>query len=100
MIYAATPHVLTPVCVDIPPHTHQWPVSLYHSFNETNAWLDTVVAEHGDIAELFDIGTSYEGRPIRGVRLTGTEYVDQEWLMVCPLTFLTLVTCTAWVMLL
>jgi len=75
-------------------------VSLYHSFNETNAWLDTVVAEHGDIAELFDIGTSYEGRPIRGVRLTGTEYVDQEWLMVCPLTFLTLVTCTAWVMLL
>uniref|UniRef100_A0A2A4J379 Zinc carboxypeptidase A 1 n=1 Tax=Heliothis virescens TaxID=7102 RepID=A0A2A4J379_HELVI len=41
----------------------------YLSLDEIFAWLDQVVADHPDVATAVTIGTSVEGRPIRGVKI-------------------------------
>lgn len=38
----------------------------YHSFEEISAYLDGIAAKYPDIVQANTIGTSYEGRPIKG----------------------------------
>jgi len=42
----------------------------FHTYAEMSAVLDNAVADHPNIAAQFSIGDSYEGRPIRAIRLT------------------------------
>jgi carboxypeptidase T len=42
----------------------------FHTYAETEALIDGVVAAHPDIAQKFSIGRSYEGRDIWAVKLT------------------------------
>lgn len=43
--------------------TQYWPLEAQYS------WYDELVAQYPGIVTTFDIGTSYEGRPIRGVKV-------------------------------
>ena len=38
--------------------------------HEINAWLDSILAEYPDVTEGFEIGKSYENRPIRGLKIS------------------------------
>jgi hypothetical protein len=44
----------------------------YKSLADYNARMDQMVAEHPDLASPISIGTSIEGRDIRGLRITGS----------------------------
>ena len=52
--------------------------SLYHNEAETNAELNQIVADHGSIAQKFNIGTSYEGRTIWGVKISDNVASDEN----------------------
>ncbi|XP_070577618.1 carboxypeptidase B-like [Ptychodera flava] len=41
----------------------------YHTYDEIDAWIDEISAANHDIASPFTVGTSYEGRKIRGVKV-------------------------------
>ncbi|XP_078000662.1 carboxypeptidase B-like, partial [Glandiceps talaboti] len=43
--------------------------TMYHTLDEINQWIDDMVAAYPDKTEAFDIGTSYEGRIIRGIKV-------------------------------
>lgn len=42
----------------------------FRTNDEINAWLDGLATAHPGLVSVFTIGTSLEGRPIRGVRIT------------------------------
>lgn len=42
----------------------------YHTLDSIYSWLDSLVAEYPDIVSPITIGTSFEGRPIRGVLIS------------------------------
>jgi hypothetical protein len=52
--------------------------SAYHNYAETNAEIDKIVANHPTIASKFDIGTSYEGRTIYGVKISDNVGTDEN----------------------
>ena len=52
--------------------------SLYHNEAETNAELDQIVADHPAIAQKFNIGVSYEGRTIWGVKISDNVATDEN----------------------
>ena len=52
--------------------------SLYHNFDETNAELNQIVADHSTIARRFSIGISYEGRTIYGVKISDNVGFDED----------------------
>ncbi|HCU48427.1 MAG TPA: hypothetical protein DGG94_01090, partial [Micromonosporaceae bacterium] len=52
--------------------------SMYHNEAETNAELNQIVADHGSIAQKFNIGTSYEGRTIWGVKISDNVATDEN----------------------
>lgn len=43
----------------------------YMDLAAVNAYVDTLIALRPDLAQLINIGTTIEGRPIRGLRITG-----------------------------
>ncbi|XP_077990877.1 carboxypeptidase B-like [Glandiceps talaboti] len=43
--------------------------TVYHTLDEMNQWIDDMVAAYPDKTEAFEIGTSYEGRVIRGIKV-------------------------------
>ncbi len=52
--------------------------SRYHNYAETNAELNKIVADHPAIARLFNIGTSYQGRTIYGVKISDNVATDEN----------------------
>lgn len=42
----------------------------YSTLDEIYEWLDEILVTHSDVLESILIGTSYQGRPIRGVKLS------------------------------
>ncbi|MFM1824187.1 MAG: hypothetical protein RI967_2453 [Planctomycetota bacterium] len=42
----------------------------FRTNDEINAWLDGLATAHPGLVSVFTVGTSLEGRPIRGVRIT------------------------------
>ncbi|KAH8307011.1 hypothetical protein KR044_003180 [Drosophila immigrans] len=42
----------------------------YHTLSEIYAWLDVLELHYPDIVTPFSIGNSYEGRPIRGIKIS------------------------------
>ncbi len=52
--------------------------ALYHNEAESNAELDQIVADHGSIARKFNIGVSYEGRTIYGVKISDNVATDED----------------------
>ncbi len=52
--------------------------SLFHNYAETNAELNQIVADHPSIAQLFNIGTSYEGRTMYGVKISDNVATDEN----------------------
>lgn len=45
----------------------------YQTLDEINGWLDDTIAANSDIAELIVAGTSFEGREIRGIKISHKE---------------------------
>lgn len=45
----------------------------YQTLDEINAWLDETVAANSDIAEIIVSGMSFEGREIRGIKISYQE---------------------------
>ncbi|XP_070577619.1 carboxypeptidase B-like [Ptychodera flava] len=43
--------------------------NMYHTYDEIDAWIDEISAANQDIASPFTVGTSYEGRKFRGVKV-------------------------------
>ncbi|XP_026333346.1 zinc carboxypeptidase A 1-like isoform X3 [Hyposmocoma kahamanoa] len=41
----------------------------YQTLDEINEWLENIVSEHSDIASIVNIGTTFEGRDIKGVKI-------------------------------
>src|SRR5215204_2476898 len=52
--------------------------SLYHNEAETNAELTQIASDHSSIAQRFNIGTSYEGRTIWGVKISDNVASDEN----------------------
>jgi carboxypeptidase T len=52
--------------------------SAYHNYAETNAELNQIVADHPSIARLFNIGNTYEGRTIYGVKISDNVATDEN----------------------
>ncbi|CAK1550141.1 unnamed protein product [Leptosia nina] len=42
----------------------------YYTLGQINTWLDDLVARHSNVASIIVGGQSYEGRPIRGVKIS------------------------------
>ncbi|XP_023173255.2 zinc carboxypeptidase [Drosophila hydei] len=42
----------------------------YHTLDEIYAWLDLIEARYPHVVTPFNIGDSYEGRPIRGIKIS------------------------------
>jgi len=43
----------------------------YHTYDETMAWMADLVTKYPDICEYVKIGTSYQGREIGAIKITG-----------------------------
>jgi len=43
----------------------------YHSTDEILGWLAELVGQYPDICEIVSVGTSYQGRAIQGIKITG-----------------------------
>ncbi len=52
--------------------------SNYHNYDEMNAELNQIVADHPAIAQKVNIGTSYEGRTIWGVKISDNVASDEN----------------------
>jgi carboxypeptidase T len=52
--------------------------SAYHNFAEMNAEVDAVMAAHPDIVSVQNIGTSYEGRAIRAIKISDNVGIDEN----------------------
>jgi len=52
--------------------------SNYHNFAEMNADIDAVVAAHPDIVSVRTIGTSFEGRAIRAIKISDNVGIDEN----------------------
>jgi hypothetical protein len=50
----------------------------FHTYAEMKAEIDAAVADHPAIVERFDIGESYEGRTIWGVKISDNVGVDED----------------------
>lgn len=48
--------------------TFDW--TRYHKLPEIEAWLDGVLDAYPDVTEGFEVGKSYEGRTIRGLKIS------------------------------
>lgn len=42
----------------------------YYKNDEINSWLDDLVESYPDIVTSLDAGPSYEGRPIKGIKIS------------------------------
>lgn len=42
----------------------------YHDYETMYAWIDSLVEKHPGIVSVEEIGKTYEGRPIRVVKIT------------------------------
>lgn len=49
----------------------------YQTLEEINDWLDETIAANSDVAELIIAGTSYEGREIRGIKISYKEVTEK-----------------------
>lgn len=47
----------------------------YQTLDEIYAWLDETIAANSDVAELIIAGTSFEGREIRGIKISYKEVI-------------------------
>jgi len=76
-------------------------LSKYHGYKETNSWMASLVEQYSDICELVSIGTSYEGREMKGIKITGNNknttkrafWLDggihaREWITVSTVTYM------------
>jgi hypothetical protein len=52
--------------------------SNYHSYAETNAEIDKIVADHPAIAQKVSMGASYEGRTIWGLKISDNVGTDEN----------------------
>ncbi|XP_078000640.1 carboxypeptidase B-like [Glandiceps talaboti] len=43
--------------------------SVYHTWEEINSWMDSIVAKYPKISEIFTVTVSYEGRIARGIKI-------------------------------
>jgi len=76
-------------------------LSKYHGFDETKSWMASLVEQHSDICEMVTIGTSYEGREIHAIKITGKKnniakrafWMDggihaREWITISTVTYM------------
>jgi len=69
----------------------------FHTLEEIYAWLDVIEDRYPDIVTPFTIGNSYEGRPIRGVKISYKEgnpavFIEsnihaREWITSATITY-------------
>ncbi|GAA2038677.1 M14 family metallopeptidase [Nocardiopsis rhodophaea] len=50
----------------------------FHNFDELTEVVDTTVADHPDIAKKYVIGSSYRGRDIMAVKISGNVETDED----------------------
>lgn len=76
--------------------------SEYHGYQETEDWMQSLVSQYGDICEMITVGTSYQGREIHGIKITGNKnaasekkafWMDgglhaREWITVSTVTYM------------
>jgi murein tripeptide amidase MpaA len=55
------------------PTSNEYNASTYNSYSVTSDWIQSLANTFPDICELVEIGTSYEGRAITGIRITGSK---------------------------
>lgn len=70
----------------------------YQTLEEVYDWMDEIVAQHSDVAEIIIGGSSFEGREIRGVKIShkaGNSGVfieagihSREWIALATATYL------------
>lgn len=75
----------------------QW--DAYYTFEEIYAWLDDLVAAYPDIVTMINIGKSYEGRNIKGIKIShgpGKRNIfleggihSREWITHATVNFIT-----------
>ena len=53
-----------------PVHTYNLEWTQYHSLEDINSWMDAMILNHFPHVRGIVIGYSYEGRPIRGLKLS------------------------------
>jgi hypothetical protein len=49
----------------------------YHNYNDTVNWLKQLATQYSKIADLVTIGTTYQGRTIYGLHITGNREANQ-----------------------
>lgn len=74
---------------------HEW--TQYHTLDEIYDWLDVLESRYPDIVTPFSIGNSYEGRVIRGIKISykpGNKAVfiesnihAREWITSATITY-------------
>lgn len=48
-------------------------LSEYHTYDDTIAWMKQLANNYSDIAEYVTVGTSYEGREVSAIKITGSK---------------------------
>jgi len=76
--------------------------SEYHGYDETKSWMASLVEQYSDICEMVSVGTSYEGREIQAIKITGNKNSTsakkafwmyggihaREWITVSTVTYM------------
>lgn len=73
----------------------------YHGYDDTKSWMASLVEQYPDICETVSVGTSYEGREIQAIKITGKNkgahkrafWLDggihaREWITVSTVTYM------------
>lgn len=80
------------------PYSGKFDWTRYHTLDEIYAWLDSLEKEHPRNVEIIKVGKSYEGRVIKGVKLSFGQdrpgvFIEggihaREWISPATVTFL------------
>ncbi|XP_070577614.1 carboxypeptidase B-like [Ptychodera flava] len=73
----------------------------YHTYDEIDTWITDIANEYKDIVEIFEITKSYEGRRIRGLKISTSSIIKKpagwfeagiharEWISPATLIYMT-----------
>lgn len=53
-----------------PKKAKSWGFDQYNTYGDIVNFLDEIHAQYPNITEVFSIGNTFEGRPIKGIRIT------------------------------
>lgn len=56
--------------------TADFDLGKYHTYEQTDAWMETLAQKYSSICQILEVGKSYEGKVIKAIKITGNKTND------------------------